>query len=207
MKGAVNVISIILISGIIITLVGASYMWSVPLLQKQQDSTIFQTGRSFVLSLNEKIIDIANSGSGEESIEIPMGIVRVVSHDAYDLENNSIFFEVPLAQSLAFSSSKTYLGGVSFLDTTNNTAGVFGESSPSIISMQITALGKGHLASFQILFRELVTKTKPVKKFKISLNKGSEKIMSGESAVTIGFGGTSTDADGTMYTNINVMVV
>ena len=93
MKGAVNVISIILISGIIITLVGASYMWSVPLLQKQQDSTIFQTGRSFVLSLNEKIIDIANSGSGEESIEIPMGIVRVVSHDAYDLENNSIFFE------------------------------------------------------------------------------------------------------------------
>lgn len=206
MKAVVNVISIIIISGIIVSLVGASYMWSVPLINKQQDNTAFQAARTFVLNLNDRIIDIANEGSGEDSIDIPMGAVTIVSHDATDPRNNSLVFEIPFAQPLAFESTKTYIGGTNYLDVLDTTKGVFGESSPSIITMEVSALGSNHMATFQTLFRELVTKTTPAKRFKISLNKGSSDVKSANGKVIISYDGIVTENDVT-YTKINIDVV
>lgn len=211
MKGAVNVISIVLISGIIITLVGAAYTWSIPLITKSQSQTTFQTATSFVLNLDEQIKDVTNVGGGEGSIDIPqgMGFLTLVPYDAFDARNNSLLFDVVIQQPLALNESVTYLGGASFVDVVNTTTGTFGEASPGIVSFRMQPLGTGYKGTFQILYRKLVTKTAPVKGFKIALRGPGPQPLSGSSKVTFSYGGTAQDPSDpqTRLTFIDVRVV
>jgi hypothetical protein len=207
MRGQTTVVSIVILAGIIITLVGAAYMWSVPLLNKGETQTTFQTALDFAMGLNQKIVDMANTGGGEESLDIPLGSVKVVPYNSSDPRNNSIMLQFLVSQPLAFNSSKTYLGGASFLDVTDPSTGIFGESQPSIISLEVEPLGTGYVATIQILFRKLVTKTAPVKTREIVLNSDSpDQILTGKNKITFAFDRNIQDGQTTL-TNIIVMLV
>lgn len=206
MKGAVNIISIVLIAGIVISLVSAAYIWSTPLLEKGETNTAFQSATSFAFSLNNNIISVANSGGGEGSMNTPPGMfVTIVPETAENLGNNSIILQIAVPQAMALSDGKTYLGGASFTDIIHPDEGVFGESSPSIISFEVEPMGTGHIATFQILFRRLATKTTPIKKFKIALNRDSTDVLKGGDKITYSFAGTETVGKVT-FTKINVGV-
>lgn len=61
-KAQSQVLSIILISGILITVVGATYMWGVPLIEKGRTSSDNEIAEGFMLLLKEKVDDVAETG-------------------------------------------------------------------------------------------------------------------------------------------------
>jgi len=67
MKGQQDVLSAILISGILIAVV--VYLWGVPLVEKNRDISILQNSEEFMRLLDEKIKFISNHG-GRDTIEI-----------------------------------------------------------------------------------------------------------------------------------------
>ncbi|MEA3342615.1 MAG: hypothetical protein U9Q92_00475 [archaeon] len=61
-KAQSQVLSIILITGILVTVVGASYMWGVPLIEKGQTSSDNEMAESLMVMLKEKIDNVAETG-------------------------------------------------------------------------------------------------------------------------------------------------
>jgi len=61
-KAQSQVLSIILITGILVTVVGASYMWGVPLIEKGQTSSDNEIAESLMVMLKEKIDNVAETG-------------------------------------------------------------------------------------------------------------------------------------------------
>lgn len=155
MKGQMSVLSLVMITGIVVSLVGASYFWGVPLIDKQSSGATFQAASSFVLTLNEKIIETANAGGGEGSLDIPLGGITLNPYDPLDADNsNNITFEVPFTEPLALSDSVVYLGGATFADQTMAN-GTFGESSPSVITFTMEPAGSQYVGVFTIHYRPL----------------------------------------------------
>ncbi len=207
MKGAVNVISIIIISGIVISLMGAAYMWSGPIINKGETANTYQTISSFALGLNGRLIDIANSGGGEGSMDVPPGAsVEVYPHNFLGPVNNTIIVSFPISQPLALNNSEVYLGGASFFDATGGKTGTFGESSPSIVSMSVESFGTGYLARIKILFRSLLTENIPVKERRIALNDQSNNVLRGSSKISFAYDGSAQPAEHTTLTKMRVNV-
>lgn len=65
-KGQQDVISTILISGVLIGVVSSVYFWGIPLIQKNQDISTLKTAEDFMYSLNEKIKFVANNGGKDQ---------------------------------------------------------------------------------------------------------------------------------------------
>jgi len=81
-KGQQEVVSIILISGILIGVVGSVYFWGVPLIQKNKDIATLENSEAFMRNLNNKIKFVATNGGRDQlPITIP-GIVRFIPDDA-----------------------------------------------------------------------------------------------------------------------------
>jgi len=160
MKGQISAVSIVMISGVVMSLMGAAYFWGVPLIDKQSSGVVFETASTFVLTLNKKIISVANAGGGEDSMEIPSGNIIV------DADSDSIVYEVIISQPLALNNSEVYLGGATFNDVLNST-GTFGEASPSIITFKMEPLGTQYKGIFNITFRPLED---PPNTYKITLS-------------------------------------
>ncbi len=74
MKGQ-EVLSVILISGILIGVVGSVYFWGVPLIQKNKDINTLENAEDFMRNLNTKIKNVANSGGRDQIIINVPGLV------------------------------------------------------------------------------------------------------------------------------------
>lgn len=193
MKAQVSVVSVVLISGIVIALVGTAYMWGLPIIEKRSVVTEFQTAQGFVFSLNDLVVNMANSGAGRESLDIPHGMARVIPSGSSDPDNNSIIFEFDVNQPMIFNQTPVYLGGATFEDVISE-EGTYGISSPGVISMTSRRGPSGYIMMIKLHFRELETKTVPRKGYKILLNPGATTAVSGTSEMTISFVKTETQA-------------
>ncbi len=72
MKGQQEAVSVILITGILIGVVGSVYFWGLPLIQKNKDISVLKDSERFMFDLNEKIKSVANSGGREQiRIDVP----------------------------------------------------------------------------------------------------------------------------------------
>ena len=69
MKGAVEPLSIIIMTGILISLIGTVYFWGLPLIQKHEDISIIRNAETFMINLENKIKSVVNVG-GSDSIEL-----------------------------------------------------------------------------------------------------------------------------------------
>lgn len=76
MKGQQEIVSAVLISGILIGVVGSVYFWGVPLIQKNQDISTLKSAEDFMRSLNDKIKFVANNGGRDRlRLDVP-GIIE-----------------------------------------------------------------------------------------------------------------------------------
>lgn len=191
MKAQMSVISVILVSGIVIALVGTAYMWGVPLIEKRSVVTEFQTAQNFMLELNDRTVDIANSGSGRESMNIPLGLVKVIPHDESDPDNNSIILEFGVNQPMVFNQTPVYLGGATFEDVISE-VGTYGVSSPGVVSMTSTKDPMGYVMRIKLHFRELDTRSAPQRGYKVLLDTPTSSVETGTSTVTASFTRTET---------------
>jgi len=72
MKGQSQVIVGVLLVLIMIILVGVTYFWGIPLIQKQKDVVTVSNTERFLKDLNEKIQDVAkNGGTRKITVDIP----------------------------------------------------------------------------------------------------------------------------------------
>jgi len=155
MKAQTQVISVVLLTGIIISLVGTAYMWGKPLIEKRTTLTEFSSAMDFILELDKRITDLANSGSGSFYVDIPKGILRVVGYNENDPDNNSIIYEIPVSQPIAYNASTILLKTSSY-----DMIGMYGEAEPRIITLNVISNDDGgYTLRFKIYYRELDTQT------------------------------------------------
>ncbi|MBI4020761.1 MAG: hypothetical protein HY369_00800 [Candidatus Aenigmarchaeota archaeon] len=154
MRGQTEVVTVIMISGVVIALVGAAYFWGVPIINKQTSASQFQTATSFILDLRDRIIDTANAAGGEGTLTPPFGALRLVPYAAGDPDSNLILYEVILSQPLTLNATEVYLGDATFTDVVNE-VGTFGEASPTIVTVRTDPFGTAFKATFTLKFREL----------------------------------------------------
>ncbi len=175
--------SIVVITGIVIALVSSAYIWGRPLIEKRTTIAEYSSLESFVLNLNDKIIDIANSGAGEYQLDIPFGIARVTGYDQVSPDNNTITFEHAVPQPIIMGNSIPV--------KTNNLQEVatYGEAQPRIITL--TAVPQeadaSYLLNMKMRYRELDTSTRPRKGFLIRLNQPPASAATGSESVTVSF--------------------
>ena len=176
-------ISIVLISGIVIALVGVAYIWGVPLLQKRSASTDFSLATNFIQELDQRIVSLANLGSGKETLHIPKGALRVVPDGTNSKDNNSLTLEFAIDQPLIFGNGSTILGGA-YADVGQD-VGVRGESEPCVIILTSRPIQSAHAVSLTLHCRELKTTEDPPRSFKISITNPDNTTKIGENQVTL----------------------
>jgi len=182
-KAQTQVITIVLISGILISLVGTAYFWGIPLISKRTSISDFLESEDFVVNLDKKIVDLANRGSGSFSLAIPKGLVRVEPYDSSNPNNNSIILEILVNQPLISNSSSVVLR--------TNVLGenaTYGEAEPRIITMSSQSYNPGYKLTLKLHYRELDVKD-DTKGYIIAIVRGS---VTGSSEVVVSYGGTET---------------
>jgi hypothetical protein len=198
-------ISIILISGIIITLVGTAYFWGKPLIEKRTTITQLLSIESFMDNLNNKITDMASTCATpqgcEEAINLPVkGLVMVDSGD------NSIKYNVTVPQGIIISADQIPLNTGNLEDPS-----AYGET-PGVITLRGARTGGQYILQFKLHYREL-DQSMPKKGYRIKLDKGSvsgnEKIRFSYQGVNIYPGAASGIASGgdLIETTIRVDVI
>lgn len=185
-KAQTEVVTMVLITGIVISLVGTAYLWGAPLINKRTSIIEVDTGKEFVERLDKTIVDIANSGTGERILDIPNGILTVYGNNTDDPNNNSIVYDITTDQQMMFP------GTVVFLSDTRDLVGVYGEVDPQIVTM--TGVESNFIHGIQIKshYRELDTEqANPQKGFRIIINEDAGVLL-GDSKVTVSFNKVET---------------
>jgi hypothetical protein len=173
-KAQTEAITLVMISGIIIALVGVAYMWGKPMIDKRSVITEFTSAVRFMEDLDKKIVDMAGScsfaGACEDSLVLP-GPGLITLNDT----SNTIIYTIRVNQPLITK------GEVLFNTADNNSFARYGET-PGVISLKGESVQPGIYALiFSLRYRELDS-DEPWKGYKIQLLKsgrtdGNSKIM------------------------------
>ncbi len=103
MKGASEVITFVLLGGVVISLVGSAYMWGAPLTEKRSSMAEAESVRAFFDVLNKKITDMSQTctGSCVESMDIvPKGVFTAFDGAQLSEFRNSIVLNASAARSI-----------------------------------------------------------------------------------------------------------
>jgi len=193
-------VTLVLISGIVIALAGAAYMWGKPMIEKRSTITQFTSAVRFMEDLDKEIVEIARScvtpEACEESLSLPIrGMMNVNSN------NNSITYEFVITQPLLTEGEIPI--------NTGNTGEVaaYGEK-PGVIMMKGETAGDVYKLRFTLHYRELYSERQG-RGYKINLQ-GSG---AGTSKVSITYSGSETLTSQGWYggdlilSKINIQVV
>ncbi|MBN2330805.1 MAG: hypothetical protein JXC85_03240 [Candidatus Aenigmarchaeota archaeon] len=198
-KAQVQAISLVLISGIVISLAGAAYFWGRPLIEKRTAITDIASAESFILQLNDEIVDVARN-KGEKSLNIPAipGSSLLVN-----ASGNEIIYSFITSQPMLKLGDKRM--PVPIETEHIEVVGTYGES-PRIITLESIVYESQYMMTLRLKYRQLNTETIPVKGYKIVLRSAGK---TGNNKVSVSYAGTETatidDAE-TTITNIDVKI-
>ena len=155
LKGQSDIISIVLIIIIAIGLVSTAYTWGIPLIQKQQDTSLVQRVASYfsndnVNSVQKKIVYVATNGGEESFTEDTSGFWNLASNSSTSIFNNSLSFTVFSRVSNVAVGSWTSLNGV----PCPASSGTVGED-PYALCARADPLGNGFNVTYLVQFRPL----------------------------------------------------
>jgi hypothetical protein len=187
-KVQTQAITLVLISGIVISLVGFAYSWGKPLIDKRSVITQFTSAVRFMEDLDGKIVEMAGTcslaGACEEDFSLPVpGLIRL------DEDANTIIYEFNANQQLLDPE-----GEVLFNTMDNGTIARYGET-PGVISLKgkrVTATGT-YMLVFSLRYRELDS-DEPWKGYKIKLVKSGSD--SGNNKIVVSYDGSETQPGG-----------
>lgn len=192
-KGQTEVVSAILLTGIMVSLVVATYFWGLPIIQKQKDRSRLDTMESFMKNLNSAIKEVANEGGRRKlSREIP-GELRFVSKGGDPFEDNiTLTFQ---SQGSLIATNET----IHLVGDDRTQVPVSGESG--VLTVRSEPLDGQYEITMNLRYRNL---TSGDKVYRIDLNNvGRSSISDREVTITIERG--SASPSGNFYPNrINI---
>ncbi len=191
-KAQVQAISLVLITGIVMSLAGAAYFWGRPLIEKRSAITDIASAESFILQLNDEILDVARN-KGEKSLSIPNlpGSSLLVN----DSGNEVIFNFVSNQPMLKLGDKRM---PIPIESEHIETLGTYGES-PRIVTLESSAYETQYLMTLRLRYRQLNTDTVPRKGYRIVMNSGGK---TGNNKVSVSYAGTET----TMVSGVEVLM-
>lgn len=189
-KAQVQVVSLVLVSGIIISLIGFAYMFGMPLIEKRSTITQYVSAVKFMEDLDRKIVDIARTcrevGGCEDRIEAPIrGLIYL------NASTNSITYEFPISQPLV-TRDKILINTIN----PDTRYAAYGET-PGVITMEGVSEGSVYRLRFNLLYRELYNDDQE-KSYKINLT-ASERGDSGTTSLIIFYNGFQEVPGGSLY--------
>ncbi len=198
-KGQSEVITFVLLGGVIVSLVGAAYMWGAPLTEKRSSLAEAESVKAFFDVLNKKITDMSQTCTGTcvESVDIvPKGVFTAFDSAQYykDLGpdkanefNNSIILNVSAARSIYALDRWIGLN-------TGNVGGYanFGEKEGVLMIRMIKNPAGNYESVYKLWFRE-VDSTK--KGFRVDFETGPVKSAT-TGKITITYNGRFTIPNG-----------
>ncbi len=187
MKGQSEVVTFVMLSTVVVTLVGAAYMWGAPLTEKRSSLAESEGIAAFFNVLNSKIKEIAQTctGSCTENIQLSQkGLFSVFNYAQYYLDlgssneyNNSVVLTAVAAKNVYALDRWIGLN-------TGNIGGYanFGEQEGvSLVKMAKNTAGD-YTAVYRLWYREIDT---PNKGFRIELEAGPvQNVTSGKVSIT-----------------------
>ena len=183
-KAQVQAISMVLMAGIVLSLVGVAYFWGKPLIDKRVTVTDVSTAESFMLELDRQIVDVARSG-GSKSVNIP-GIAGA-SLNA-NQSGNEILFRFITTQAMLGMGEGSMSVPVETYDM--EPVGQYG-GSPRIITLEGEPVDNNqYLMTLRLKYRELDA---PDKGYKITITDGGSLAgNNAQSRVSANFVNTTT---------------
>jgi hypothetical protein len=184
-KAQTEAITLVLISGIVISLVGFALTWGQPMIQKRSAITQFTSAVRFMEDLDKKIVNMAGAcsseGACEETMDLPVPGLIILNESS-----NTILYEFDVNQPLITRSE------VLFNTVDNGTVARYGET-PGVISFRGQNAGTNtYTLIFSLRYRELDS-SEPWKGYKIQLLNQSGR-LSGNSKIIISYGNPETRA-------------
>jgi hypothetical protein len=180
-KAQTQTITLVLIAGIVVSLSSAAYLWGRPLIEKSTTINDFAAAKRFILDLDSKIRDVANSGSGKLSVSAPSGGISVIPYDPGDPMNkskNAVILEFVVSQPMIFNSSAP-------LETWSlEEVASYERDEPRIIMLTGEPFGQGYKLMISLHYRELDTGERPLRGYRIALSQGTS---TGGNDVTVEF--------------------
>lgn len=122
-KGQAELVTVVLLTGIMISLVSAAYFWGMPLIEKQKDRTKINRVEGFFRDLNSAIKEVAGGeGKKKLTVDVPG---QLMFHDRRPPKRDSIAVNFSTQGSLMVPNQTIYLtGGEEENVSANKEAGV-----------------------------------------------------------------------------------
>ncbi len=138
MKGQQEVLTPILLTGIMIAVISSVYFWGMPLIEKNKDAIYLRRSETFMNNLADKIKYVAANGGREEIIFNLPGSVRFLPDENY--------IELTLKTDGTIYST----GGDIYFTLTSTTPGILGKDEPFILKAHTSRLNKNYLTSYSL---------------------------------------------------------
>lgn len=152
--GQSQVVTAVLLGGILVVGISSAYTWGIPLLEKNQDASTLEDTLSSFETLGSEIESISRRGGGSQvTFNVGDGVLQI------NPENNSI--EYAITTRAAYVSTS---GWVSLND--NNMRGLFegdypdqygvqGQDTPGVIIARARDTTEGYRTTYKLKFREM----------------------------------------------------
>ncbi len=224
LSGQVQPISLVIISGIVIGLIGVAYFWGIPLIEKRATITEITSAEKFVSDLNKRIKDLVKTGAGKVEIDIPENLIKLVPNSSTNPDSNSIIMEFFVDQPMIYPNATVYIDAVScedigesptHMENFTTCIGMHGTASPEIISLRETEdeYTRKYLMRLKLHYRELDTLDKGYKIVLCPTVLGCTTEATGNSRITLTFeknvilSGAAANGGDLVATYINVDLI
>lgn len=180
-----QILSLIIMAGIVMGLVGVAYIWGAPMIEKRTVYTQYTSAEKFVTDLNRKITDLASTCTTAGGCTHTMNIPEIESSSiVFDNTENTIYYQFPAAQKMLTEDEVAI--NTPYIDDIAD----YGTAPPGIIRAGGTMDGNTYIIRFSIKYRELEDKESGVS-YRIDINGAN----SGKDKIIMTYGGTTNEID------------
>lgn len=183
MKGQ-EILSVVLISGILIGVVGSVYFWGVPLIQKNKDISTLENSEDFVRNLNNKIKNVANSGGRDRLIINIPGLVT--------FDGSEINLIVDTEGVIYASNAEIPLD----INPCAMTTGTFGIDDPEVLCVKSQKISDRSFRTTYTLKYIILQSNETIRDFQINLTGGLQTGGLDNTVIIDNKGGTSSVVNG-----------
>jgi hypothetical protein len=160
MKGQAQAVTAVLITSVVVGSVATSYVWGVPLLEKQQSQAELQQTEGGVTGLYDRIVEVSQSGEGTTA-EYDLGEQIGNTEDmrvSINTDKNYIEFRLRNRNPPYPSDTWTLVKGKSFQNLTTGTGeyGIAGQDLPGTVAVRPVGAPDSSLVAYRVEFRNLL---------------------------------------------------